>query len=128
MFDFTFSGFSDTTKAALNGVPFLAGVVKELPTPYYTKLLQAVITFMVIGLIGWSASVVMVNKATGTQVLSQLKLLNQQLVYMQESIIENKAEIKTLKDATRERVFRPEWERKAREQDARLLHLERTIK
>ena len=126
--DFNLDHMSETSKAALNGIPFLAGMVKELPTPYYTKLLQAVITFMVIGLIGWSASVVMLNKSNGERVLTQLTLLNQQLVYMQESIVENKAEIKILKDATRDRVFRPEWERKAREQDARLLHLERTVK
>ena len=126
--DFNLDHMSEASKAALNGVPFLAGMVKELPTPYYTKLLQAVITFMVIGLIGWSASVVMLNKSNGERVLTQLTLLNQQLTYMQENIVENKAEIKILKDATRDRVFRPEWERKAREQDARLLHLERAVK
>lgn len=125
--DFDLNQLPDAGKAAINGIPFLAGAVKEIETPYYTKLLQAVITFMVVGLIGWASTVVITNKNTGEQVLSQLTLLNAQIDFMRETVTENKAEIRILKSATKDRVYRPEWQQKYREQDARLLHLERSV-
>lgn len=130
--DFDFNNLSDTSKALMNGVPFLAGMVTDVETPYYTKLLQAVITAAIIGLMGWSASVVITNKETTNEISSQLALVNQKLdshfIVLRDMAMENKAKITVLESNTRERVYRPEWQQKYQEQDARLLHLERAVK
>lgn len=130
LFDFDVNHHSEQFKAALNGVPFLAGVVKDLPTPYYTKLLQAVITALLIAMCIWAGNLLIGSFETNKKLELIEQFIKNETTNIKVAVENDREEIKALKVlvSTENKVTRPEWIEKDREQDGRILQLERALK